>query len=109
MTVYIASIVGVGLLLSSISATQQQAILGAFVFLVPAVLLSGFATPIENMPDWLQTVTLMNPVRYFLDIIHGVFLKDMSTNTVLSFTWPMAAIAMVTLSAAGVLFQKRLG
>ena len=108
MTIFISAIVGVGLFLSSLSATQQQAILGAFVFLVPCVLLSGFATPIENMPGWLQSVTLVNPLRHFLDIINGVFLKDMSAGLVLSFTWPMAAIAAVTLTAAAVLFTKRL-
>ena len=108
MTVFIASIVGVGLFLSSLSETQQQAILGAFVFLVPAVLLSGFATPIETMPDSLQTFTLINPLRHFLEVIHGIFLKDMSADLVFALTWPMALIAVVTLSGATLLFHKRL-
>ena len=55
------SIVGVGLFISSLSTTQQQAILGSFIFMTPAVTLSGYATPIENMPDWLQQVTVVNP------------------------------------------------
>ena len=99
---------GVGLLISSVSETQQQAILGAFVFLVPAVLLSGFATPIENMPGWLQTFTHVNPLRHFLDVVHGIFLKDMSTGLVLALTWPMALIATVTLGGATLLFHKRI-
>ena len=55
MVVYLLAVIGVGLFVSSLAKTQQQAILGAFVFMVPAMLLSGFASPIENMPDWLQT------------------------------------------------------
>ena len=108
MTVFICSIVGVGLFISSVSETQQQAILGAFVFLVPAVLLSGFATPIENMPSWLQAFTHVNPLRHFLDVVHGIFLKDMSARLVLTLTWPMALIATVTLGGATLLFHKRI-
>src|SRR5208283_3047558 len=71
---FLAAVVGVGLFISALSATQQQAILGAFLFLAPATLLSGFATPIDNMPGWLQAVTLVNPLRYYLVIVRGVFL-----------------------------------
>ena len=71
MLFYIAAIVGVGLFISSFANTQQQAILGAFVFMVPAITLSGFATPIANMPDWLQVATDANPVRYFLVVTQG--------------------------------------
>jgi hypothetical protein len=73
---YLAALVGLGLFISSLSATQQQAILGAFLVMVPATLLSGFATPIDNMPAWLQPVTLIDPLRYFLVIVRGVFLKS---------------------------------
>jgi ABC-2 type transport system permease protein len=66
MIVFVSAIAGVGLFISSLSQTQQQAILGSFVFMSPAVLLSGFATPIENMPGWLQILTYANPLRYFL-------------------------------------------
>lgn len=88
--------------------TQQQAILGAFLFMVPAMLLSGFATPIENMPGWLQPVTLINPLRYFLVIVKGVFLKDIPLSEVVNQTIPLALIAAVTLSAAAWLFRRRL-
>lgn len=105
---FLASVVGVGLFISSLSTTQQQAILGAFVFMVPAMLLSGFATPIENMPEWLQPVTLVNPLRYFLVIVRGVFLKDIPLAEVVLLTIPMALIAVTTLSAAAFLFRRRL-
>ncbi|RCS25717.1 ABC transporter permease [Phyllobacterium salinisoli] len=106
--VYLAAVVGLGLFISALSMTQQQAILGAFLFMVPAMLLSGFATPIENMPGWLQPVTLVNPLRYFLVIVKGVFLRDIPASEVLANTIPLALIAIVTLTAASWLFRRRL-
>lgn len=108
MLVYLAAVIGVGLFISSLARTQQQAILGAFVFMVPAILLSGFASPIENMPDWLQWLTLANPVRHFLVIVKGLFLKDMPILEVLANLWPLVVIALTTLSAATWLFRRRL-
>ncbi len=108
MTVYLAAVIGVGLFISSLVATQQQAMLGAFTFVAPAILLSGFATPIANMPDWLQPITLVNPARYFLIIIKGVFLKDMPAVEVLAQIWPMVLIAAFTLAAASWLFRRRM-
>lgn len=105
---YLLSVVGLGLFISALSMTQQQAILGAFLFMVPAMLLSGFATPIENMPGWLQPITVVNPLRYFLVIVKGVFLRDLPASEVLANTWPMMLIAMFTLSAAAWLFRRRL-
>ena len=107
MTVFLAAVIGVGLFISSLATTQQQGILGAFVFMVPAILLSGFATPIENMPEWLQTLTLANPLRYYVAIIKGVFLKGMPATIVLQLLWPLAVIAVVTLSASSWLFRHR--
>ena len=75
--------------------------------MVPAMLLSGFASPIENMPDWLQTVTLANPIRYFIVIVKGIFLKDMPASIVLENLWPMAVIGSVTLTCATWLFRHR--
>ena len=89
MTVYLLAVVGVGLFISSLALTQQQAILGTFAFMVPQVLLSGFASPVENMPDWLQTATLANPLRHFIVIVKGVFLKAMPLEDVLA--QPLAA------------------
>jgi ABC-2 type transport system permease protein len=108
MTVFLLSIIGVGLFISALSMTQQQAILGTFTFMVPAVVLSGFATPIENMPHWLQSITPGNPLRWFLVIVRGIFLKGMPAADVAANTWPMAIIALVTLSAAAILFRKRM-
>src|SRR4030043_1448091 len=67
--------VGIGLFISTISSTQQQAQISTFFFAMPAFILSGFAFPIENMPEWIQYITYTNPLRYFLVIVRGVFLK----------------------------------
>lgn len=108
MFVFVSSIVGVGLFISSLCSTQQQAILGVFVFTSPAVSLSGFATPIENMPVWLQYLTEIIPLRYFLVIAKGTFLKAIPAHVVFSNMWQMALIACFTLSAATWLFKRRL-
>lgn len=108
MFVFVCCVVGVGLFISSLCSTQQQAILGSSLFLTPAVTLSGFATPIENMPVWLQKFTILNPLRYFLVIVKGVFLKEMPWDIVFHNLWPMAIIAVVNLTAATWLFKRRL-
>jgi ABC-2 type transport system permease protein len=108
MLVYLFAVIGVGLFISSLAKTQQQAVLGAFVFMVPAIMLSGFASPVENMPDWLQTVTLINPIRYYIVIVKGIFLKDMPASVVAENLWPMGLIATFTLSTATWLFRHRM-
>jgi ABC-2 type transport system permease protein len=105
---FLAAVVGIGLFISALSATQQQAILGAFLFLAPAVLLSGFATPIDNMPAWLRPITLVNPLRHFLVITRGVFLKGMGAGDVATNTLPLLGIACFTLTAAAWLFRRRM-
>ena len=106
---YILAVIGVGLMISSISRTQQQAILGAFLFVVPAVILSGFATPIANMPPLIQDLTFVNPMRYFLIIVRGTFLEGLPAALIYERLWPMAAIAAATLAGAGWTFRHRLG
>lgn len=108
LIVFVISIVGVGLFISSLCATQQQAILGTFIFMTPAVLLSGYATPIENMPSWLQPATFLIPLRYMLVISKGIFLKAMPAAIILQTIWPMGIISLFTLSAASFLFRRRL-
>lgn len=108
MFVFICSIVGVGLFISSLAQTQQQAMLGSFVFMTPSVLMSGFATPIENMPGWLQPVTYLIPLRYYLVNAKGIFLKDIPLSVILNNIWPMVLIACFTLSGAGWFFRRKL-
>ncbi len=104
---FMASVIGVGLFISSLAQTQQQAFLGTFLFIAPAALLSGFATPVENMPEWLQTFTLINPLRHFLVIVRGIFLKAMPASDVAASILPLALIAVFTLTVAALLFRSR--
>jgi len=108
LVLYLLATIGIGLMISSLSVTQQQALLGAFLFLVPAVILSGFATPIANMPEAVQWLTQLNPMRYFLIVVRGVFLEGDGYALLADQYWPMALIAVVTLSAAGWLFRHRM-
>ncbi|HMA12575.1 MAG TPA: ABC transporter permease [Steroidobacteraceae bacterium] len=105
---FLLSAVGVGLMISSLAVTQQQGLLGAFLFLVPAIILSGFATPIANMPPLVQHLTLLNPMRYFLVVLRGVFLEGTPFMLLIPQFWPMAAIGVVALAAAGWLFRHRM-
>jgi ABC-2 type transport system permease protein len=104
---FVVAVTGIGLMISSLAVTQQQALLGAFLFMVPSIILSGFATPIANMPAWVQDLTLLNPMRYFLVIVRGVFLEGSSVSSLASQYWPMAVIGVVTLTAAAWLFRRR--
>ena len=107
-TIFILSILGIGLYISSICKTQQQSILGAFAFLMPAVIMSGYVSPIENMPIFYQFLTYIDPLRFYLVIIKGLFLKDMSFNIVLSNLIPLIFISFLTLSLATWKFKKNL-
>ena len=109
MFFYILSLAGFGLLISSVCATQQQAFLGVFSFIMPAVLLSGFPSPVENMPRWLQYLDWLNPLRHFIVIVKGVFLKNIGLDTLFSSLWPLLVIAGITLTAADWMFRRRLG
>lgn len=105
---YLMTTLGIGLLISTVSRTQQQAMMMTFLFFSPAVLLSGFIFPIANMPLVVQWLTYLNPLRYFLVIIRGVFLKGIGPDIF----WPqMAALAILgtaTLWLATRRFQKTL-
>ena len=108
LAAYNISLTGVGMAISAASKTQQQAFLGAFLMTNPVLLLSGFSSPIENMPGWLQVLTYANPARWFLQISLGSFLKNMPASVVFSLTWPMLVIAVVTLGSAAWLFRARM-
>jgi len=109
MFFYILALAGFGLLISSVCSTQQQAFLGVFSFMMPAVLLSGFPSPVENMPQWLQYIDWFNPLVYFIVIVKGVFLKDVGIRELIHPLWPLMVIACITLSAANWMFRRRLG
>lgn len=108
MVPFIISVVGVGLVISSIAKTQQQAVLGLFFVMVPIMSMSGFATPVENMPLVLQYIAAASPLKHFLIIVQGSFLKSMPAADVWSNVWPLLIIASVTLTTATIVVQRRL-
>ncbi|MBI3814165.1 MAG: ABC transporter permease [Nitrospinae bacterium] len=105
---FILTTLGVGLFISTISNTQQQAMMSSFFFFMPAFMLSGFAFPIRNMPTIVQYLTYLNPVRYFIEIVRGIFLKGSGIDVL----WPQMAalcilgVSVLTLSALR--FHKRM-
>ena len=94
-------------MISSLARTQQQAFFGAFAFLVPAILLSGFATPVENMPAWLRWAACLDPMYYIIRVAKGILLEGMGARTGLLRAWPMVPIGLVTLFLAGWTFRRR--
>jgi ABC-2 type transport system permease protein len=105
---FLMAAVGLGLFVSSIAKTMQQAMLYAFLLVMPFALLSGLTTPISSMPDFLQSVMVINPLRYALDLTKRVYLEDAGFSQLLSDFLPLTAIGLVTLSGAAWLFSRRL-
>lgn len=108
-TLFLMSSLGIGLLISTVSQTQQQAMMSAFFIIFPTMLLSGFAFPIENMPQPVQWLTLLNPLRFYLVIIRGIFLKGIG----IAVLWQqLAALTLLGVSLLGIAvlrFRKTLG
>jgi ABC-2 type transport system permease protein len=104
---FAAACAGVGLCVSSLVYTQQQAFLGAFALLLPFSLLSGFASPVENMPLWLQFVTTINPLAHMLRLMQGLFLKGASLASMAQELERLLEIALCTTVAAVLLFSRK--
>jgi ABC-2 type transport system permease protein len=106
--VFLLSTLGAGLFISTVSRTQQQAMMSAFFFFTPAFMLSGFSFPIRNMPEAIQWITYLNPLRYFIEVLRGVFLKGVGPEVL----WPqlsaMALLGVTVLLVSANRFQKRL-
>ncbi|MDD4908398.1 MAG: ABC transporter permease [Candidatus Omnitrophica bacterium] len=107
--IYLLTTLGVGLFISTISFTQQEAMMSTFLFFTPANLLSGFIFPIANMPQLIQYVTYINPLRYYMVILRGIFLKGVGFGVL----WPSMLILFVIgaaiLALSSLRFQRRLG
>lgn len=105
LLLFLLAAVGMGLMLSAVVATMQQAMLYAFVIMMPFALLSGLTTPLSNMPEIFQDFTFLNPLRYAIDIAHRVYLEGAGLGQLAPDLWPMGLIAAVTLSSAAWLFR----
>ena len=105
---FLLNTVGIGIFISTVSATQQQAMMTTFFFLLPTFLLAGLMFPIANMPEVIQWITYAIPLRYFLVIIRGVFLKDVGFDVL----WPqylaLFILGMVLFAGAVSRFRKRI-
>jgi ABC-2 type transport system permease protein len=105
---FLMAAVGLGLFVSSIAKTMQQAMLYAFLLVMPFALLSGLTTPISSMPQFLQSVMIINPLRYALDLTKRVYLEDAGFGQLQSDFLPLAIIGLLTLSGSAWLFSRRL-
>ncbi len=105
---FLLAAVGIGLLLSSVAATMQQAMLYSLLLILPFSLLSGLTTPLSNMPSLLQYFTALNPLRYAIDIARRVYLEGVGLNVLTGDLWPLALIAAITLTAASWMFTHRM-
>jgi len=103
------AMVGVGLCVSALTSTMQQAMLYTFTLLMPMILLSGFATPVTSMPEAFQYATLINPVRYGVELAQRIYLEGAGLDELKHLLWPLVAMAVVTLGAASRLFRSKLG
>ncbi|HCM63419.1 MAG TPA: hypothetical protein DIT05_12885 [Morganella sp. (in: Bacteria)] len=108
MLIYTLSLVGIGLLISVFCQSQQKAFIGVFSFILPAILLSGYISPIENMPEWLQYVTLVNPIRHFTEISRAIYLKGSDYWQLFFQIKYLFFIACTTSVVAYILFRKRI-
>jgi ABC-2 type transport system permease protein len=108
LLIFLIAAIGIGLLVSSIAATMQQAMLYSFVIMMPFALLSGLTTPISSMPVALQKLTLANPLRYAIEIAQRVYLEGAPLESLGGDLLPLALIATLTLPPAAWLFRHRL-
>ena len=107
--IYLFTTLGIGLFISTISATQQEAMMSVFLFFMPTMLLSGFAYPIANMPEPIQWLTIINPLRYFIVVIRSIFLKGIGIDILWVQLVPLLIIGFIVITFSAVKFRKSLG
>ena len=104
---YLLTTVGAGLFISTVSETQQQAFIGGFMFILPAMLLSGTMSPIHAMPEWMQPLTLLNPLRYYMEAIRAILLKGTPLSDLMPQFLALMGFGVAIMTAASLRFQKR--
>lgn len=107
--IYLLTSLGAGLYISTLASTQQEAMMSVFLFYTPVALLSGFAYPISNMPQVIQALTFLNPLRYFMVIIRGIFLKGIGIDILWTQLLPLLAIGLCVITMSSLRFGKKLG
>lgn len=106
--VYLTATLGLGLVVGTLARTQQQALMGAFFIIIPSFLLSGMMTPIEAMPEWVQPITWLNPVRYYIEILRSILLRGAGLADIAKPFGRLALIAVTLMSIAVVRFRRTL-
>lgn len=107
--IYLFTTLGIGLFISTISSTQQEAMMSVFLFYMPTILLSGFAYPIANMPKLIQCFTFINPLRYFLVVIRGIFLKGVGMEVLWMQLVPLLFMGIIVITLSTLRFRRKLG
>lgn len=107
VTLFAASIVGLALSISAMCRTLQQSVVFNFIILLPSLILSGLMTPVAAMPPWLQTATILNPVRYGIEAVRMIYFENASAADIAPFLWPMLLISAVTLPMSAWLFRHK--
>jgi ABC-2 type transport system permease protein len=108
LTLFTVASVGVGLCISAVSVNMQQAMLYTFMLMMPLILLSGLVTPVRNMPQFLQIATLVNPLRFAIDLVQRVYLEGVGLPEIIHDLIPLVIISALTLPLAAWLFRNRL-
>ena len=108
ITLFLLAAAGTGLLISAVVTTMQQALLATFLTVMPFTLLSGLLTPVSSMPDALQKFSLVNPLRYMIDIAQRVYLEGAGPDSLSADLWPLAITAGATLSIGALAFRNRI-
>lgn len=106
--VYLVATLGLGLVVGTLARTQQQALMGVFFILIPAFLLSGMMTPVEAMPEWVQVITWVNPVRYYIEILRSILLRGATFRDIAAPFWHLLGIAASLLFLSVVRFRRTL-
>lgn len=108
LIIFNCTVVGIGLCVSAMTSTMQQAMLYSFTLIMPMILLSGFTTPISSMPEALQHATLLNPVRHGVEFAQRIYLEGAGWTELVHVFWPLALMALVTMGTASRLFRSHL-
>jgi len=106
--IYLITTLGIGLFISTIASTQQEAMMSIFLFYTPTFLLSGFAYPIGNMPQIIQLFTFVNPMRYFLVVVRSILLKGVGIEILWTQLVPLFIIGICVISFSALRFRKRM-
>jgi ABC-2 type transport system permease protein len=106
--IYLFTTLGIGLFISTISTTQQEAMMSVFLFYMPTMLLSGFAYPIANMPKLIQWFTFFNPLRYFMVVIRSIFLKGVGIDILWMQLLPLLVMGLIVITLSALRFGRKL-